>query len=238
MSKKITYLFVLMVSVALYSCQKIPGHVIQPGAGSSSSSGSTGGAGSTTSGTYSPVTTGTYWTYKVVLGTSVDTTTNTMSGSTTTINNKIYSVVNAKSVTNGASLGYFSNVNHVYTLASPVPGSVLILEFQYLIDNVAVGANWTTLLSPSGTINGVPARLLGQITEIGINKTVMGVTFNNVIHTTLQLQYNYGSGYQTNTTYDYYVAKGIGIIEIDSIVGLPGFPSVTGQTAIISYKIN
>ncbi len=239
MKIKYTILFLgLLILVALNSCQKIPGHQIQPGSGSGSSSGTgnTGGTGGSTTGTYSPVTAGTYWTYKAVVGTSVDTTTHTMSGNTTTINGKLYSVVNVTAVKGGNSIAYFANINHVYTAAQAIPTTTDILEMQYLIDNAAVGTTWTTPASPTGTINGVPARISGRIAEVGISKTVTGIVFNNVIHSTILLQYDYGSGYQTNATYDYYVAQNIGVIEVDSSVSAFG-SSVTGSTTLLSYKI-
>lgn len=236
MKLKHTILFLgLLILTALNSCQKIPGHQIQPGSGSGSS-GSTGGTGGSTTGTYSPVTAGTNWVYKSVIGTSVDTATNTMSGNTTTINGKLYSVVNVTAVKGGNSTVYFATINHVYTAAQAIPTTTDILEMQYLIDNAAVGTTWTTPASPTGTINGVPARISGKIAEAGISKTVSGIVFNNVIHSTILLQYDYGSGFQTNATYEYYVAQNIGVIEVDSSVSAFG-SSVTGSTTILSYKI-
>ena len=243
MKIKYTFLlFGLLILTALNSCQKIPGHQIQPGSGSGSSggTGSTGGSGGTggsTTGTYSPVTAGTNWVYKAVTGTSyVDTLNYTMPGTTTTIDNKLYSVVNVTSTKTGNSTGYFANLNHVYTLAQAIPTTTDILEMQYLLDNAAVGTTWTTPASPTGTINGVPARISGKIAEVGISKTVTGMVFNNVIHSTILLQYDYGTGYQTNATYEYYVAQNIGIIEIDSSISTFG-SSVTASTTILSYKI-
>jgi len=63
------------------------------------------------------------------------------------------------------------------------------------------------------------------------------MALNNVIHSTILLQYYHGSGYQTNATYEYHVAKNVGVIEIDSSVS--GFgASVTGSTTTLAYKIN
>jgi len=242
MKIKYTILFLgLLILGALNSCQKIPGHQIQPGSGSGSSggTGSTGGSGGTggsTTGTYSPVTAGTTWVYKEVIGTSADTLNYIIPGTTTIIDSKLYSAVNVTSAKTGNSTGYFANINHVYTLAQAIPTTTDILEMQYLIDNAAVGTTWTTPASPTGTINGVPGRISGKIAEVGISKTVTGMVFNNVIHSTILLQYDYGTGYQTDATYEYYVAKNVGIIEIDSSVS--GFgASVTGSTTLLSYKI-
>lgn len=242
MKIKYTILFLgLLILGALNSCQKIPGHQIQPGSGignsgGTGSTGGTGGTGGSTTGTYSPVTAGTNWVYKSVSGTYVDTLNYTMAGSTTTINSKLYSVVNLVSAKTGNSTGYFAAIKHVYTLAQSIPTTTDILEMQYLIDNAAVGTTWTTPASPTGTINGVPARISGKITEVGISKTVTGMVFNNVIHSTILLQYDYGLGYQTSGTYEYYVAQNVGVIEIDSSISSFG-ASVTGVNSLLSYKI-
>jgi len=243
MNNKYVYLFLLMISVALYSCQKLPGHAIQPGSGSSGSTGSTSGSGGSTGGAidttkgYMPTTAGSYAKYKSVTGSLVNTSINTMTGNTTTINGKLYSVCNVNSVTYGNSVGYFSNINHVYTERATTVMAGITVELEYLVDNVAVGATWTAPVTDVGTINGVPARLVGTIAEKNITKTVEGTTFKSVIHTTLQLQYDYGMGFETDAVYDYYIAKGVGLIEADAVVSYNGIVITTSKATLISFSI-
>ena len=49
---------------------------------------------------------------------------------------------------------------------------------------------------------------------------MLAKTFNNVIHTQINIEYDFldGSGFQSYGTYDYYIAKGVGLIETDSEV--------------------
>lgn len=180
---------------------------------------------------------GSYVKYRTVTGTQVDTSTNTMTGNTTIINNKLYGVITTNSVTYGSSTGYFSNINHVYTERATSIYAGVTLELEYLIDNVGVGTTWIAPVTDNGTINGLPARLLGAITEKNITKTVSGTTFKSVIHTTLQLQYDYGSGFETSATYDYYIAKGVGIIEGDAVITFGGIVVTNSTATIIGFSI-
>jgi hypothetical protein len=60
-------------------------------------------------------------------------------------------------------------------------------------------------------------------------------TYTDVIHTKLKLQFDTGSGFDTYQDMDYYIAKGVGIIYINTQNHL----SSTGKsdTALNSYTI-
>lgn len=254
--KKYLLLLIPIVLIAINGCTKINGHTIVPSTakgstgstgttGSTGSTGSTGTTGSTGStgttgstgstGTaaidttkgYSPNVTGTYWKY-ITSGSYADTTTQTVTG-TTTINAKLYSVIAATSTLSGSGTGYVSNVNHIYTERQTAQGA--IVEITYLKDDAAVGNTWTAPASDLGTINGIPARIYGTMTAKNLTKTVSGITYVNVVHTAVQLQYNYGGGYTTFGTYDYYITKGVGIIEIDSSAG--GFGTTVNVSSVL-----
>jgi hypothetical protein len=79
---------------------------------------------------------------------------------------------------------------------------------------------------------GVSGQFVGKIMERNITRTVNGKVFNNVIHSQVELQYDYGSGFTTTIVYDNYVAQNIGIIEIDSN-GL----GITGVETLLAYSI-
>ena len=85
-------------------------------------------------------------------------------------------------------------------------------------DSKAVGDTWTTTPTDNGTISGFPARTVNTIKEKGITKVVNGKTFTDVIHTQVDLQYNLGSGFTSTALYDFYLAKGVGMIETDTSV--------------------
>src|SRR5476651_2514123 len=201
MVKKYTLVLIVLILSALYSCKKAqyeyPGDLAK-----------TTSAPADTSKGYAPVTTNSYIKYRIVTGSKVDTTTNTATGTTTTINNKIYNVVAISSLTYGTSAGYYSNINHVYTARAVDAPSGVTLELEYLVDNLGVGATWKAPVTDNGFIKGYPAQILGAITEKNIDKTVSGIPFSYVTHTTLQLQYDVGGGFITLGIFEYYIAKG------------------------------
>jgi len=230
MVKKYTLVLIVLILSALYSCQKAqyeyPGELAK-----------TTSAPADTSKGYAPGTVNSYVKYRIVTGAKVDTTTNTATGTTTTINNKLYNVIAINSLTYGTSPGYYSNINHAYTARATDASSGITLELEYLVDNVGVGATWKAPVTDNGTIKGYPAQILGTITEKNISKTVSGISFNYVTHTTLQLQYDVGGGFITLGSFEYYIAKGIGIIEVDASLVIPGSTTTNSVSSVIAYNI-
>ncbi|NCD70329.1 hypothetical protein [Mucilaginibacter agri] len=168
-----------------------------------------------TSDTYQPLTLNSTWKYATDYP-AVDTTVMTMSSSTQTYGGKSYHVVQSKAKVIGNANTYFYNGNHVYNWRNSSAGAGDI-DFTYLNDTAKVNYTWKAKVTDDGTISGIPAQMLGKIIATGISKTVAGKAYTNVIHTTVQLQYALtGSTYSTFATYDFYVAKGIGIIEMDA----------------------
>jgi hypothetical protein len=209
--------------------------------GSTGSTGATGTTGSTgavvdTSKGYFPSAANTYWKYRQVSGSTVDTAINTLTGNTSTINGKLYyDAVNQAGLT-GTTTGYYSAINHVFTVRGTSYFQGYTVEILYLKDNLAVNSTWIAPFTDSGTLNGAPARIVGKITEKDISRTVSNKVYNNVIHTTLQLQYDVGSGFTTYGTYEYYIAKGIGVIEADAVVST-GVGTLTTSSVLIDYSI-
>ena len=167
------------------------------------------------SGEYLPLTDGSTWKYNYASdGGTTDTLIIKMTGGTTVINNKTY--YNAASTfRQGTSLGYFYSGNHFYVTRT-ADGGFGSVELQLLNDTASVGYQWITIPTENGTLGGTPVRTINTIKEKNINRTLNGKTFTNVIHTQVELQYNNGSGFGTTVTYDFYLAKGIGLIESDS----------------------
>jgi hypothetical protein len=165
---------------------------------------------------YLPVTEGSTWKYNYASdGGSTDTLVLTMIGGTTQINGKTY--YNALSTyKEGTSQGYFYTGNHIYATRSVAVGASVAMEFQLLNDTASVGYQWVSNPTDDGTLGGKPARTLNTIIEKNISRTINGTTFSNVSHTQVQLQYDLGSGFETTVTYDFYLAKGIGLIENDA----------------------
>lgn len=162
--------------------------------------------------TYQPLTAGSTWVYKNTDSLTVDTNTITITSNTQAVGNNIYHL--ATSAENGANdQGYYGVNHHVYTMTDLQSG----FEMAYLDDTKGVGGSWGTSYSDStGSI-----RLTGTVIEKGINHTVLGKTYSNVIHTRLTFQLTIPSdpagslGMSGYFTSDFYIAANTGIIEID-----------------------
>jgi hypothetical protein len=168
----------------------------------------------TTSNTYLPVTKGSTWTYNDVTAGKSDTRTITLTGATTQINGKTYDNITINTVSSGNTTGYLFASNHQYAMRVLGPQVAITLELQLGLDNQTAGYSWTTTPTDDGKVEGFPTRLVNTIKETGITKTVNGKSYSNVIHTQANLQYDFGTGYTTAGTYDYYLAKGVGLIEL------------------------
>jgi hypothetical protein len=184
--------------------------------------------------TYLPVTKGSYWKYAINSGGVSDVSTTTMTGNTQVFYTKTYYEATATSQLNPTpQIGYFYYGDHIYRQREVAEGNTL--DLYVLNDTELKGHSWKAPLNETGLVNGVPGQLIGTIIEKGITKTVMGKVFNNVIHTELEIQYDYGlgNGFETAETTDMFFALGIGIIEADT--NIPGFGTATTQ--IIDYSI-
>jgi len=181
---------------------------------------------------YLPVSSGSTWTYNDVVGGSASQLTITMTGGTSVINGKTYYAGTSASSTRGTSTGYFYAANHSYSFRATSAAVNITIELQMGNDEQNVGYTWTTTPTDNGTINGVSAKTVNTIKEKNISRTVNGKTFNNVIHTQVDLQYDLGTGFQSVATYDIYLAKGVGMIENDtSVSGSPyEVETITGYT--------
>jgi len=183
---------------------------------------------------YQPVTKGSYWTYEENASGDLDTSTTTMTGYSTAINNRTYYRARTvyRSDTSATDSGYYSNEGHIYTTLGQSEGEPL--ETYYLNDTTAVNGTWIAKVNSSGTLGGKAARFAGQIVEKNLSKTVNNQSFINVIHTRVYLQYDNGTGagFTTAITFDYFIAKGIGIIEEDA----SGTDFTTVRT-ILDYSI-
>lgn len=194
-----------------------------------------GEANTTHSTSYQPVSKGSTWVYNnSFIGGSSTQTTIHMTGGTTTFAGKTYYNASGSTPGQAASNGYFYNDSNIYIIRSTTPAVPgLAVNIQYLDTSLPVGGTWTNPATDSGTINDMPAQMVGTIMEIGITKTIGGKTFSDVIHTQIDLQYNFGTGFESFALYDYYIAKGIGIIEQD---GKSLGVDLNKQT-IVSYDI-
>jgi hypothetical protein len=74
--------------------------------------------------------------------------------------------------------------------------------------------------------------------ERDLTMTVQGRSYKNVIHTRVNLQYEiFGVTTMSYMFYDYYVAKGIGIIKIVSEGDPDMAPGISATTELLEYQI-
>lgn len=230
------YLFAGLIVLLLSACEKeaavIPVVSSTPINGSGAGSGAgTGGNTPGTTETYQPVSNGSYWKY-VSTGSITDEQTQTITGRTASFNSKNYYEMSQVSKTIDPSLGYFNTDNGLYKLRASTYISGVTIELTYLDANKAVGETWTAPITDNGQVNGVPARVLGKIIEKGISRTVLGKSYSNVVHTQVDIQYNMG-GFDSYSSYDMYIAKGVGIIETNNTI----FGQKFSDVKLVEYSI-
>jgi hypothetical protein len=184
--------------------------------------------------TYQPVTTGSTWKYVATFGTTVNETSNTITGKTVSLlNGKSYYEANGTSSLYGSGIGYYYVSSGTYAQRSNTLINDITVEMTYLDDSKAIGETWTSLITDDGLVNGVPGRIVGKVLERNINYTVKGKEYTNVVHTQLDLQYNIG-GFTTYSKYDFFIAKNIGVIEINTSAS--GKQVATSQLVRYSIK--
>jgi hypothetical protein len=174
---------------------------------------------------------GTYWKYETDFNGTKSTNTITLTGNKTTINGKNYLDYTGEAPGQPVQTGYYYMGNHQYNVRASAQGYTL--DILYLVDNYEIGQEWTGPINDQGTINGIPGRVRGKILEKGITMEVLGKKYTGVYHTQAYIEYNlFGNGFENFGTYDYYIAKGVGLIEIDS--ELSGF---SASSKLMEYTI-
>lgn len=225
---------ILSLLVLFNSCKKIEGISLEELYGKTGIN-----SGTATGDTYQPVSSGSYWKYTATTGTTIGHSVTTMNGLTATFNGKTYYANNNTSDQYaGSQISYFGIDNHNYRVRSTTLVYGITVDMIYLNDELSVGSTWTAKITDDGFVNGVPGRIVGKILETGISRSVSGKTFNNVIHTQVSLQYDYGigKGFESAGTYDFFVAKNVGVIETDTNLSTFGF-TLSSITVLTEYLI-
>ncbi|GAA4334764.1 hypothetical protein GCM10023149_42330 [Mucilaginibacter gynuensis] len=167
---------------------------------------------------------GEYWEYESVRDTldvvTIATVRNTITGGTTLIDDRLYHNVNTTIEFPDRTERYpryFRVINHEFSIREIAAIKSASPEYLYLIDTAKVGASWSTRITDNGLANGLPVRLVGTLLEKDVVKEVNGTVYAGVSHTHLQVLLDLGTGTGLNVagTYDYYIAKGVGIIQME-----------------------
>jgi hypothetical protein len=183
---------------------------------------------------YHPVTIGSTWTFKdTATGTQ---TTGIMVNVVKTINSVLYTAYTGSSGSTKDTAWIASPQPNYFMAAkgvSPNNGAAYELLFHYLNDTASVGYNWQY---SAGQGNGFNAYIKTTIVERNKTMTVEGKTYNNVIHTNLLFSYNIFGDILEFASYDYFIAKGVGIIKVRTEINNFGI-SLKACTNLLAYSI-
>ncbi len=118
---------------------------------------------------------------------------------------------------NVTSAGYsYINCNNgettvfAYNLTGLAGSTISFIKSTLLKANTAVGGTWTETIQNQG---GQDVINTYTMKEKGISRTVLGVTFNEVLHIELTQQINVGGMNVDAGVSQYFFAKGVGLIE-------------------------
>ncbi|QHS54472.1 hypothetical protein GWR56_02535 [Mucilaginibacter sp. 14171R-50] len=182
---------------------------------------------------YMPTSKGTSWTYVSDPGNGVKTNSEIhMTGVITPLDGVNYFEVKSTTTGRAEETAYYYVDDHNYKIKGATIESGTVVEFHYLDASLPADGEWTAKMSPNGYINGVPARTKGKIIEKDVTKVVLGKTYKNVVHTQIIIQYDLGAGFEDFGTYDYYLAKGVGLVETDT-----NFFGLVATSKLLSYSI-
>jgi hypothetical protein len=171
----------------------------------------------TRSDSYQPVTAGSTWKYNVNASGFTDVKTVIMKANTAVFDGRTYAVAQATQKSDGTTENeYYYHSGSIYTTRADASAPDDVVEAQYLDDSAIIGTTFISKPNALGTNGGNPVRWVGTIVDRNATRTVGGLSFKNVIHTKVDLQYDYGSGFISSVVYDYYVSRGVGIIELNA----------------------
>jgi hypothetical protein len=224
--KKILSLL-LIASLTLVACQK----EIEDPNSTSNNNGNNGNNNSQDS--YHPLTVGSWWKWKDSANGAV--TTNTVLNVTKTINNVVFNGMlgsGSGQVDTGWAASPKPNYYYAAEGASP-NGAPFDLLFHYLNDTASVGHTWEY---NAGQGNGFTATIKTTIIAKNLSMTVEGKNYTSIIQTRLVMSYNIFGLVMEFGSYDYFTAKGVGIIKIISKLGVSG-AVFENCTNLVDHKI-
>lgn len=168
---------------------------------------------------YFPITAGSTWRYRdFKRDGSSDTITVKMTASKSTFNGKTFMVASTQSRESGAGAEYFYSDKHLNIIRSLNIYAGEVLELDLFNDTAAIGTKIISYPTDNGFVGNLAARTVNTTVEKNLTIKLGSTTFTGVIHTHVVLEYLLLSGFSTNLIYDFYLAKGIGVIESQLIV--------------------
>jgi hypothetical protein len=193
-----------------------------------------------TAGDYQPLTVGSEWNYTVT-GSNAGTYKVTILNRDTIVNGKTFRVASNSSGTNE----YYAKFNGEYLRYNKFAElNNQTIELLYLKDNIAKGATWTEVKTVNVNIPGlglvpVTATLGFTIAEKGIDHTVNGITFKDVIKVTVVPSFSAFGAPVAVDSYDlqYFYARNVGLIYNKTSLVITGAINTSSETRIGAYTI-
>lgn len=231
----------LFVLTGLVSCtkEKSIDSTENTNSGTDNGNGSGTGTGTVGSGSdsYFPSTKNSYWKYKTTGYYTLENTT-TATGTTKDVNGITYGIYNSVNTGSPSAEVLYGTKDHNYYMlaqgSSPNSGASFDLNFLYTNDEKVVGGTWE---HNAGQGNGFTALTPGKIVEKGISLTVNNKSYSDVIHSQILLQYVILGDTMTFTTYDFYIAKGVGIVRTISNGDPIWGGGISTTTDLMEYSI-
>jgi len=150
-----------------------------------------------------------------------------------TINNIAYTGIKAS---NNPDTAWAASPKPNYYIAgqgtSPA-GAPYNIVFHYLNDTASAGYSWEYI---GGQGNNFTAHFKTTIIAKGLSMAVEGKNYTNVIQSRMVLFYDIFGTLMQFATYDYFVAKGVGIIKLRADLNAFG-TSMQTCSNLVDYKI-
>ena len=182
---------------------------------------------------YSPLTPGTWWVYQD--STSLDTVKQTVIATTKTNNGVTYKGVIADDpMMDTTFYGVSGTKYYQWAEGNTQSGGFASIVLQYLDAGQAVGASGTY---PAGSGNGMTATGTNTTIAKNISMTVLGKNYTEVIHSRLGLSYAVGGMNIDLGSYDFFTAKGVGIIKVRSEVSFMGQVIMTVVQELKNHQV-
>lgn len=182
------------------------------------------------SGTYLPLTKDTYWRYSNSGDVTTDTSTITILGIQNNFDGITYEAA-LNETSSSADTIYYAVNNHNYYLRAGFEGNdVTVLMLN---DSLPVNGQWSAPV----TISGISATGTGKIVEKGISLTVNGKNYADVIHSNYSIDTQIFGTTLNVGSFDFYFAKNIGPVKIDSKMTADGTSYSSDNLDIIDYSI-
>jgi hypothetical protein len=183
---------------------------------------------------YIPLTAGTYWVYKDSATDILDTA--TVLSDKVMQNNISFTKVQLVS-SSDTSYTYYAIQDHNYYLNDEIDS--IRFTIRALIDTANVGASWVDNININIGNTPVQAQGTGTIIEKLNTFTVQGQAFSDIIHTQYTMSVNVFGTNVNIATYDFYFAKGKGIIKIKAHITATVFGggNTTSTQDLVNYSI-